>query len=289
MTTTHKATAALLLAFLFLGCGGNVPKKKLFDTDEIASRAEVYRKTGNTEAAMRDLLRALALAEGTDNRLEVATVCNALATLCYSNNDFPSAVKHLQRAEKIARKENVPELLATTLGNRGCVQTAMGELDVARASYEEALALDEKTKDRQGKACHLNNLALLYRRWGKTDKALGLLSEALSINRAIKNDAGIACNLCNIASIHEAKGDPDKAIALYQEAVEIDKQVENFDGVATCLSNMAYLYEGMGKVDLAIDYYRRAGNVNALISRDDRANQDYENAERLRVKHQREK
>jgi len=105
----------------------------------------------------------------------------------------------------------------------------LSKLKDAQNSYEEALSISKRVKDKgerlRGRAAALGNIGLIYKGLGKPDDALKHLKETLGIHRRIGYEQGVASDLGNIGVIYSDLGKPQDALKHLKEALGIFKGI----------------------------------------------------------------
>jgi len=139
---------------------------------EIAYRIGVeLRELENVAEAETELQRAVTAAEaGRDDRLATFAWIR-LASVARARDAYDEAARRIEQATaKLARIGNPPDVLGFLLANKAQIEHQHGELDVARADYEHAIAVYEKIgAERPRVASSLTLLARLYGELGLND------------------------------------------------------------------------------------------------------------------------
>ncbi len=102
------------------------------------------------------------------------------------------------------------------------IYVVQGELERAKALYEESLAIGGALKDVRGKSATLHELASIYVVQGELERAKALYEESLAIKEALKDVRGKSATLHALASIYVVQGELERAKALYEESLAID-------------------------------------------------------------------
>lgn len=223
------ATRGLVLALLFpliISCG-----KSTLTPQEHLARAKDLQEKEDVQAAIIETKNAL---QQTPDNAEARLL---LGTLYVDGGDGAAAEKELQRAKELGvsggswatlmsrsklLQNKFQELLdqpqpdntaspaqrAELTALKGHAYLGLGKLDTAKTTYDEALALDNKSVEAlAGKA----QLAVFQ---GKTDEARRWLAEALAINK----DTAPAWSL--LGDLERQSGNLEKAEEAYGKAIE---------------------------------------------------------------------
>ncbi len=141
------------------------PNMAYFDS----MRGQILMRAGRFDEARRAFDRALgcidaAFGEGHPSR---AAILNNIALACEAANDFTGAVENAERAvtilEGTAGKTSAPYL--QVIANLAAISTSAGQLERARALFEEVAQLDAAlgAEGKSGYSDHLGNAAELHR------------------------------------------------------------------------------------------------------------------------------
>src|SRR5262249_11772272 len=87
---------------------------------------------------------------------------------------------------------------AKVLNGAGVLAYRQGEYAVARACYEESLAIGREIRDWQSITAPLNNLGIVAYEQGDYLSARAYLAESLAMDREAEDNAGIASSLNNL-------------------------------------------------------------------------------------------
>jgi len=120
----------------------------------------------------------------------------------------------------------------------GVLADAQGNYPLARALFEEHLAINRELGDKWGIASSFNNLGIIALRQHDYVTARSLYTEVLGIWREIKNEAAIALSLNNLGNVANLQGDYETARALHEESLTIFRALGDRRGVAWALNRL---------------------------------------------------
>jgi len=143
----------------------------------------------------------------------------------------------------------------TSLGNSYYL---LGQFTEAIDLFEQALAIDRETGDRDGEAADLGNLGLCYGDLGQIPRAIDLYEQALAIARETGNRDAQAAALGNLANSYANLGQTARAIDLYEQALAIYRETGNWPGESRQLGNLGSSYADLGQTARAIDLDEQA-------------------------------
>ena len=143
--------------------------------------------------------------------------------------------------------------------------------DLARARYEQALALREQIGDERGIAGTLGALGNVAQYEGRFDEAIALFERSLERNRASGNRVWEAANLTCLGNCHRAMGRLAETHAYYEPALALNREIGNRNGEAFVLDALGCvaLLEGefakaRGEFEQALAIQRQLENAHEI-------------------------
>ncbi|HKA37558.1 MAG TPA: tetratricopeptide repeat protein [Thermoanaerobaculia bacterium] len=221
-----------------------------------SGRVEI--KSGNPQASLEPLNKALSLAIQLENDEQKADVLHAIGA-AYKLTEKPNdALRYYQESLAIKRRVGQKRGIAVTLGEIAQVNKQLGNPDVALASLTEALQIQREIGDKKGMAQTLIVLGGFYRDRGDYEQALKDYKESLQIQREVGNPNGEALCLNNIGNVYLFKAQYDDAQTYFERALEIREKIKNPRDIADTLHNLAETETNKGQYDNALKHYLRA-------------------------------
>jgi predicted ATPase/DNA-binding SARP family transcriptional activator len=217
----------------------------------------------NLRAAMAGFLEARAATKS----LRLAT---ALRWLWVIHGHFAEGLRYLQAALELGG-EVAPALRAGALSAAGVLARRQGELALARAFFEESLALWRKVRDLQGVASSLQFLGVLAQHQGDYGEARALHQESLAMMRELHDKEGIASSLLSLGNVALDQGE-GQARALYEESLRVFSDIPDKQGVAYALDNLGVVawaendQAAPALTEEAMTYYRELGNRSGVAN-----------------------
>ncbi len=141
---------------------------------------------------------------------------------------------------------------------------AIADYAAARAAFEHALAIDEKTfgKDHPKVAIRVNNLGTVYKDLGDLPAARAAFERALAIDEKTfgPDHPNVATDVNNLGSVYQDLGDLPAARAALERALVIDEKAFGPDhpNVATDVNNLGSVYQDLGDLPAARATLERA-------------------------------
>lgn len=127
-------------------------------------------------------------------------------------------------------------------------QEHIGEVDEALHNYQQALEICSPDYEVL-KASILHDLGDLYVKQGNYQKALEICQQVISIEEKYKNKLGKAKSLSQIANIKRELGEPEEALKLYIEALELAQETGDKNLLYGLQTNIATLQVDLGQTD----------------------------------------
>jgi tetratricopeptide (TPR) repeat protein len=141
----------------------------------------------------------------------------------------------------------------------------MGDLDSARAGYEQALAIRRSARDQRGEAISLNQLGNLCYDRGDYSGALEHYRPALDLFRKVGDRRGEAWSLSGLGTIYLRCGDCEAARASYQEALSLRRMVRDQRGEAVTLADLGNALAGLGELEAARAHLEQAVSLTRSL------------------------
>lgn len=129
----------------------------------LAIVSQASRGLADYQRAASAALEAAALVE-TAGAPAVAAAKIDLALVFFDLGDYPKALAHLSEARQALVHAHDPRVASRCAHAEGLVQSRLGEFDLARASFDQALALRHEGGDFAGAATTLNSLGVVHLR-----------------------------------------------------------------------------------------------------------------------------
>lgn len=189
---------------------------------------------------------------------ERARVLTYAGVLAHQQGDLAVAGARYEGALAVARAHGHRTSAADALHNLGTIAIMTGDPARAAALYDEALAIRRADGDPGRIADSLTNLGLLATDRGALDEARALLSECLGIYEQIGDRAGVADTLSNLALIDEAAGDLGRARDHHAKSLALRRELGDRWGIAASLANLGANARDLDAVEDAREFLAEA-------------------------------
>ncbi|MBS9396148.1 MAG: tetratricopeptide repeat protein [Dolichospermum sp. OL03] len=207
----------------------------------------------------------LAQTQTTQNQKDEAYRLNEQGIQHYKQRQFQEALATFQQALAIQQKIGDHSGEATTLNNIGAIYDNQGEYPKALDFYQQALDIRKKIGDRSGVGNSLNNIGFIYSSQGEYPKALEFYQQALAIRKQIGDRPGEATTLNNIGFIYSSQGEYPKALDFYHQALDIFREIGDHFSIGTTLNNIGLIYDSQGEYPKALEFYQQALAIRKQI------------------------
>lgn len=202
----------------------------------------VQRLTVDFPTASATLTNALELHRDSGDKLGQADALNELGCVQQLTGDYPAATASHKLALKLYQDMGDQLGQADSLRYLGRVQQETGDYEAVVSSYTTALALYQRLNDRLGQAHTLRDLGMAQHVSDDYPVAGDTMTKALELYRGLGHRLGQAETLNNLGDLHSLS-DPVRACAYHQQALEIARDI-------TALLEEARALEGIGNSDI---------------------------------------
>jgi tetratricopeptide (TPR) repeat protein len=213
-------------------------------------------KSGDSQAALDPLNKALSLAIQFDNQEEKGSALQALGIAYQRLNRTEDALQNYQQALGIRRKLGDQHGIANSLLQIGQIQDAKGDSKAALSSYQEAVQVDRNIGDKSGLTQNLMTLGAFYLDHGQYDDGLKYTKQALQVARDTGDEMAQATLLMNIGAAHFSRGEYQDALTYFQQAYDIRSRLNQ--DATTELHDLAETNVSLGQYDTALSQYLQA-------------------------------
>ena len=237
---------------------GNVLKADPKNLNALLAAGWSEVRSGNAQAGLDPLSRALSLAIQVDNQEEKAQILQATGVAYEMMNKPDEALRNLQQSLDINRQLGKKAGVANSLVEIAHVESMLGQPDAALASFTEALKLERQIGVKKDAADTLIDMGVLFEERGQYDKALQNYKESLPTQRDVGDENNQAICLNNIGNVYLAQGKTDDALTYYQQALQLREKLNVHGDIADTLHNLGETYAKTAQYDSAMASYMQA-------------------------------
>jgi LuxR family maltose regulon positive regulatory protein len=216
--------------------------------------ANTLRVMGDYVASIQDIQEALRLAES-DISLQFyyAEALRIKGLNLYRLGESRQAVESLEHSMSLFSAMNETTRIPTLLMETGMVHGAVGDVESARRSYQQALKIRQAEKNLYSQAEILNNLAVLYHQIGEYELASETFESGLMCARKGRNHHAEALILAGLGDLYSEVEEFNAASQAYRQA---EAAVGDLTGFTT-----NYLVVAHGNLALAQGKLEDVGHI----------------------------
>jgi predicted ATPase/class 3 adenylate cyclase len=147
---------------------------------------------------------------------------------------------------------------ARALRGLSIIARVQGDHEIARVTVDEAIALDEASRDLSGLARSLETRAFLEGEEDRPDEAEAYLVKALELYTQLGDDESSAGVIINLSDVALLRGEYQRALELSKRSLKLHEDLGYDEGVAASLGNMGLAILEAGGFTEAEGFFRRA-------------------------------
>ena len=226
--------------------------------DVLLAMGRVEIKSGNSQAALEPLNRALNLSIQVDNQEQKALILQATGIAYQYMDKLDEALRNFQDSIDINRKLGKKRGVAASLAQMAQLQGLKGKPDASLASYNESLKLFEEIGSKKEAGDVMIDIGGLYLDRGQNDKALQMFKDSLQIQRDAGDESNQAVCLNNIGNVYLNRGETQDALTYFLQALQLREKLNVPDQIAETLHSLGLVYVSGGDSEKGMASYMRA-------------------------------
>jgi class 3 adenylate cyclase/tetratricopeptide (TPR) repeat protein len=221
----------------------------------ILKLGKVLELVGNWARAEQVDLDGLALATELGDAVSQGWSHAALAEVDRKQGRYDSAIERLDRARALFTEAGADDGIGQVLHLAGTVAAQRGDLESARARYEESLAIRERLSDQAMMAALHSNLGVVAEYSGDFQAARDYNERALAIRTEVGDRwaIGVSQNNLGMIALHQAAF--HEARTRFEESMRLHREVGDAWMVAIGHNNLGNATRGLGDLDAARAHY----------------------------------
>ena len=239
---------------------GELESEPEIRADILTTLGTVYHSLGlygQSREVLEEALRVRRIANPAEHQ-EMAIDINNLASVLYSQKDYPAAERYFREALAMKQRLGLGTAgIANTMQNLASALAQQGHLKEAERIYQQVLEMHRNLAGPESAkvATSLYSLGALAARQGDFGKAESLLNQALAIRVKVSGDehTEVAQILDTLGRAHHAAGNLDEAEPLYTRALGIRRKLlgDNNVVVARTKRHLAVILLDQGDFEAA--------------------------------------
>jgi tetratricopeptide (TPR) repeat protein len=234
--------------------------------------ADLAREQGWTQQARKLLVRVIKNCKDIGNAEFIGKTLVRMAAISLADRRPREAIAYYRQALKQFETVSNFSLVSAQYRSIGDVYIQLGELDNARAAYEDGLHLARESHNRVGEAESLVAIGRVHRMQGDFKRALDVLDRALRIYQETNFIRGQAQVLHELARVHEKNNELDIAREFFEQSLLFARRIRD-NGLmlnnllALALNAMLHYNYDRAKmlIDEAINTSRQLKKIDAEI------------------------
>ncbi|MCL6466478.1 MAG: tetratricopeptide repeat protein [candidate division WOR-3 bacterium] len=227
----------------------------------------------NLEFAEQEFIQALAIARKIKSIGATAASCFLTARIAQEKNEYGRAKRLLKETLHFSRLLKNVELEARAYINLAELLTCEKQPKEALEHHRSALRLLESIGDHRTAVTQYTAIGDLLFSQGELDRARAAYEDGLHLSRQFRNRLGEAEQLTAIGVIHRAQRDYKRSIDTLDRALHIYRDINYLRGQARALYELGLTHERTNSIDIAREFFEqglvfaRRANDRRLISR----------------------
>ena len=196
---------------------------------------------------------------------DVRMISSTLGLLSVIDSDPASALALSREGLEVARNGDDPHQAGHALWHVGVALAAVGELDEAERTLEEAVGFARSHGNLRSVGSWQKTLGGLAIIRGDQDRARRLFEGSLAIHRDLGDAWGVSHSLSSLSFLALEAGDAETARTLLSEALAIERESGHQPRLASALEMSARLAAVDGQPALAIRLYARVALLRERV------------------------
>ncbi|MEM6317625.1 MAG: tetratricopeptide repeat protein [Bacteroidota bacterium] len=254
-------------------------------------KAYNWDKEGKVDEAIKIFIKALDLAEATNNTWGIRVISTNIGDYHASNGNFEKARTYYRKSIAIAEAHQQLNLLSWNYRQIAESYFKEGNLQEAKEYFNQSLELAEKVDDKRTMAFIKHNLALVHLDANERTKADIAANAALRIFKEVGDQEGLLFATTTSMKVCLASKRPDKAIRIGKAVEYISEGFKTSPTYLEVQENLVAAYEQkqdyktahlihkkLHAVKDSVDYQNRLNDAMKLEEKYDSEKKETENA-----------
>ena len=183
----------------------------------------------------------------------------------YKAGQVEAALRSWEQALVIYQKYRNRQGELRTLGNLGSAYSGLSNYGKAIELYKQRLAIAQELKDPMLEGTTLGGLVAAYTMTGDYGKAIGYGEQYLAISQKIKYDKGEIRSLAFLGNAYLESGDYGKAITFYEQYLAIVRKMKDLKEESDALRLLSAAYRNSGNYGKAIELQEQGLEIARTI------------------------
>lgn len=229
-------------------------------------RGNLYRDMHNVNAALKDYLAGIPLAEE-HGPMRTAALLYRVAGGAYEDiNEMENAVEYYLKALKIGEEKGFPIVVAGSSFDIGSLKDVLKDYEGALPYLLRARAILDSLQEEYLLVSILNGLGTNYKHLKEYEKSLETFQDALRLIQKFGNLYGELIIRYNLGLLHQEFGEPDRAIEELQLSLQLSKKLNNQYATAQNLYGLGKSFSEAKQFKKAIMHLEEALELSQATS-----------------------
>jgi putative nucleotidyltransferase with HDIG domain len=228
-----------------------------------------YSYRGEYDKALDYTLKALAIYEDTNDKIELSITLNAIGNIYGKSKDQDNALKYYLRSLALSEKVGDIKGIAKTNNNLGNIYQDQKNFEKALGFTERSLQSFTELGDDLGIATSCNNIGIILENQGDLAAAKKQFKKAYEIFNQIEYKSGLAASCNNLGELLTIQGKFKQAKRYLDQALKAAKEVDAKYREICAYENLSNLYKEMGDFSGALEYYRKYNDLSHKVFSDE--------------------
>lgn len=260
-TLTRSSLYIIIIACMLLGKinfahGQNNSVSGLFET--YRNLGFEFEDRNKLDSALTYYLKALRVAEISQNSYDLTTIYTDLAIACRKSSDYISAKNYHIKALDLARKSGDDEMVEGSLHGLGSLYEQTGDYEKAVNYYLDALKRTQARGDKSGIIVTLQNISKTYMQLNYEEMSISHIDQAEHIADEVNNDSLMANVLHDYGEILLHFKHHEKALEKLNHALKTYEQLGYRRYIASALVYIGDVYSKIGRPESTLEYFQKA-------------------------------
>jgi len=250
-----KIDTALLVAKQALQIAEEI-KDPVLEGEALEEISNIERRLGNNSVSLQASFKALQIYESLELTERQAASYGQLASNSVSDDDYPSAISYLKKAQRIYKNSDKIKNETIILVNLGEAYRLAGYLDSATTCFKETLTRSMLKEDGIIKAYSQGNLGMVYAAQGKLELAKTNLNEATATLLELGDSYATTVYTAELGEVYQKEDKPQAAEEKFLQAVTMAKQAGLKEQVRDFSATLSDFYEASGNYAQALKFQK---------------------------------
>lgn len=242
----------------------NVNIKGILNTLKV--RAIVYKYIGAYDKSMDFALKALKLAEISQDKGQISNCYNIIGSIYQAKTNYIMAINYFSKSAEIELLLGNLAQASIRLYNIGTVYDMSGNKDAALKLYKRSLRIEEYIKSDEGIMYALYGIGGVLADKGNYVEAEVYLNRALALSEKYDNLSGISYCTYELGELYMHTNRDQMAINSFTRSYQLADSISEMNQLKDVYKGLADLYSKQGNFKLAFDFLTKYSNVYEAIN-----------------------